>query len=55
MWFINSFKFMSSSLSFIVKTLTKDDMELANKLYKLNGVKPDQIDTLSKKNILSYI
>ena len=38
MWFIDSFKFMSSSLSAIVKTLTKEDMELANKLYKLNGV-----------------
>ena len=38
MWFIDSFKFMSSSLSAIVKTLTKEDMELANKLYKLNGI-----------------
>ena len=50
---VDSFKFMSSSLSnIVVGTLTKEDMELANKLYKLNGVKPDQIDTLSKKKYL---
>ena len=55
MWFIDSFKFMNSSLSNIVGTLTKEDMELANKLYKLNGVKPNQIDALSKKNIFPYI
>ena len=55
MWFIDSFKFMSGSLSSIVKTLTKEDMELANKLYKLNGINSDQIDTLSKKNIFPYI
>ena len=55
MWFIDSFKFMSSSLSNIVGALTKEDMELANKLYKLNGVKPDQIDTLSKKISSPYI
>ena len=55
MWFIDSFKFMSSSLSSIVKTLTNEDMELANKLYILNGIKPDQIDTLSQKNIFPYL
>ena len=55
MWFIDSFIFMSSSLSSIVKTLTNEDMELANKLYILNGIKPDQIDTLSQKNIFPYI
>ena len=44
---------MSNSLSTIVGTLTKEDMELANKLYKLNGINSDQIDTLSKKNIFS--
>ena len=30
-------------------------MELANKLYILNGIKPDQIDTLSQKNIFPYL
>ena len=30
-------------------------MELANKLYQLNGIKPLQIDTLSLKNIFPYI
>ena len=37
------------------KTLTNEDMELANKLYILNGIKPDQIDTLSQKNIHPYL
>ena len=41
--------------SSIIKTLTSEDMELANKLYMLNGIKPDQIDTLSQKNIFPYL
>ena len=35
MWFIDSFKFMSDSLSKFVSNLTKEDMEVAKKLYAL--------------------
>ena len=56
MWFINSYKFMSNSLSKLVSNLTKNDMEVANKLYTLNGItKQKQIDVLSKKNVFPYI
>ena len=55
MWFLDSFKFMSSSLSALVKTLTKDDLELAKKLYKLNGIKEEEVSILSQKNIFPYI
>ena len=56
MWFIDSFKFMSDSLSKLVSNLTKEDMEVANKLYAINGItKKEQIDVLSKKNIFPYV
>ena len=65
MWFIDSFKFMSDSLSKLVTNLTKEDMKVAIKLYALNGIKDDEdllndytfedkVSILSQKNIFPY-
>ena len=55
MWCLDSFKFMSNSLSFLVKNLTKEDMEVAYKLYDKQGITDKKIDILSKKNIFHYL
>lgn len=55
MWFIDSIKFMSDSLSKLVSNLTKEDKDVAKKLYDINGItNQEQIDVLSKKNIFPY-
>ena len=55
MWFIDSIKFMSDSLSKLVSNLTKEDKDVAKKLYAINGItNQEQIDVLSKKNIFPY-
>lgn len=66
MWFIDSFKFMSDSLSNLVGNLTKEDMKVSNKLYALNGIKDDEdlvngytfedkVSILSRKNVFPYV
>ena len=56
MIFLDSIKFMSNSLSEIVKTLTPEQMELAKDLYRRNGITDDNmIEILSRKNVFPYI
>ena len=56
MIFLDSIKFMSNSLSEIVKTLTPQQMEIAKDLYRRNGITDDKmIDILSRKNVFPYI
>ena len=66
MWFIDSFKFMSDSLEKLVSNLTKEDMEVAKKLYAINGIKDDEdlesgytfedkVSILSQKNVFPYV
>ena len=65
MWFIDSIKFMSDSLSKLVSNLTKEDKDVAKKLYAINGIKDndglengytfeDRVSILSQKNIFPY-
>ena len=56
MIFLDSIKFMSNSLSEIVKTLTPEQMELAKYLYRKEGIKDENMtDILSRKNVFPYI
>ena len=56
MIFLDSIKFMSNSLSEIVKTLTPQQMEIAKDLYRRNGITDDKmIDILSRKNVFPYL
>ena len=56
MIFLDSIKFMSNSLSEIVKTLTPQQMKVAKELYKRNGITDDKmIDILSRKNVFPYL
>ena len=62
MWFIDSIKFMNSSLSKLVENLSKKDMELAERLYAMNRIKADdkysfedKVSILSQKNVFPYV
>jgi len=46
MWFIDSFKFQSASLSKLVNNLSKDDMKMIKRLFELHGLTPEQIEIL---------
>ena len=55
MWFLDSFKFQSASLSKLVKNLGKDDMTVIKELFKLHGLTDEQVDVLCKKGVFPYI
>ena len=43
MWFLDSFKFQSASLSKFVENLGKDDLEMVKMLFDLHGLGPEQV------------
>ena len=55
MWFIDSFKFQSASLSRLVKNLSGDDMKMIKRLFELHGLTPEETEILCGKEIFSEI
>jgi len=49
MWFLDSFKFQSASLSKLVKNLGKEDMEVIKHLFELHGLSHEQVDVFCKR------
>ena len=55
MWFLDSFKFQSGSLSKLVKNLGKEDMEMIKDLFNLHSLSPEQTEILCDKGVFPYI